>query len=528
MNKISRKAFMKGALASVAGVSMLSLAGCSSAADTAVSSASTGVASGSQIPEEQTDAGVLSANAVTWDEQTDILVVGAGISGLTAAVEALNNGAKVILLESMSNAGGNGTVTSCVMGVDTRIQRELGITVTPAEIISSEMETFNYSVDGVRWSSLIRDSADNIEWLIEQGCLMREDFVDNYKGNGIVNTAHWWVGDTTRDGGPGFVTPMVARVEALGGTILYETAGKQLVLDDSGAVVGLCAETKDGKLYIGAKAVILATGGFANNEKLVSELGYDVENTAIFGMPGHNGDGITMALAAGGKSWLKNASLMEYPMNPALGRASSFISRVPRFLWVNGDGRRFVDENCAEKVPARAALAVRSQEVSYALFDQTLLDAVLNGDESNTKLVNTAVENGTIFKADTIEALAAAAGMDAGTLAETVERYNAACEAGEDTEFGKKAELLQPLVAAPFYLTQNSGIYFLTTIGGIDTTQTCEVRAENGGVVPNLYAVGVDGVENYKGLYTIDIPGSCNANNIWTGRTAAQRACAKL
>jgi len=106
--------------------------------------------------------------------------------------------------------------------------------------------------------------------------------------------------------------------------------------------------------------------------------------------------------------------------------------------------------------------------------------------------------------------------------------YNAACKAGEDREFGKKAELLTPLENGPFYLSQNSGIYFLTTIGGIDTTPDCEVRSIKGGVVENLYAVGVDGVENYKGLYTIDIPGSCNANNIWSGRHAAQMACAKL
>lgn len=69
---------------------------------------------------------------------------------------------------------------------------------------------------------------------------------------------------------------------------------------------------------------------------------------------------------------------------------------------------------------------------------------------------------------------------------------------------------------------------FLTTIGGIDTTPDCEVRAADGGIVEGLYAVGVDGVELYRGLYTIDIPGSCNANNIWTGRHAAQMACAKL
>ena len=85
------------------------------------------------------------------------------MSGLTAAVEALNNGAKVLVLESQVRAGGNGQVTSCVMAVESRIQKKLGIEVTPARIIETEMETFNYSVDGVRWSRLIKDSASVLE-----------------------------------------------------------------------------------------------------------------------------------------------------------------------------------------------------------------------------------------------------------------------------------------------------------------------------------------------------------------------------
>lgn len=100
---------------------------------------------------------------VTAVRDCDIAVVGAGMSGLSAAVEALNLGADVVVLESQRMAGGNGLVTSCVMGVDTRIQKSLGIEVKPADILKAEMETFNYAVDGVRWSTLIRDSAENIE-----------------------------------------------------------------------------------------------------------------------------------------------------------------------------------------------------------------------------------------------------------------------------------------------------------------------------------------------------------------------------
>ncbi|MCK6139759.1 FAD-dependent oxidoreductase [Slackia exigua] len=354
------------------------------------------------------------AGKAAYTEDVDIVVVGAGASGLTAAVEALLNGASVLVLESQTKAGGNGSTTSVVMGVGTPMQEKLGISLTPAEIINAEMETFNYSVDGVRWSSLVRNSADNIQWLIDQGCQLNGN-VDNYHGVGVVDTGHWWTGDTGRDGETGHVAPMVNRVEELGGRILYEVAGKALIMDDDGAAAGVYAETQDGVLQVNAKAVILATGGYANNNDILEEKRYDSDGLDVFGMPGHNGDGILMALAAGGKSWLNNSSLMEYPMNPKIGRKSNVISRMPNSLWVNGSGTRFVDENCSAKVPARAALAVRTQDVSYAVFDQAILDAAKSASEDVASVVEQGVSDGYIFKADSIEDLAAAVDMDASS-----------------------------------------------------------------------------------------------------------------
>ena len=518
MKEITRRNLIKGMLFGAAGAASVSmLGGCAP----------------QQKPAAQEEEGAGGADAandysakVTATEDCDIVVVGAGASGLAAAVEALNNGAKVLVLESQTKAGGNGSTTSVVMGVGTEMQQKLGIALTPAQIIDAEMQTFNYSVDGVRWSNLVRNSDANIQWLIEQGCLFNGN-VDNYHGVGVVDTGHWWTGDTGRDGETGYVIPMVARVEELGGRILYEAAGKSLIMED-GKAAGVYVETSDGVLQVNAKAVILATGGYANNNDLLEERGYQPDNIAVFGVPGHDGDGILMALEAGAKSWLENSSLMEYPMNPHIGRASGSFSRLPNSVWVNGNGVRFVDEYCAAAVPARAALAVRTQDIAYTLFNQEMLDAVAAESEDVPALIKEAIAGGFIFKADSVTAVADAAGIDSGALTETIDTYNAYCAQGNDEEFGKDPALLQALEEGPFYLSQNSGIYFLTTIGGIDTTEQCEVRAADGGVVEGLYAVGVDGVELYRGLYTIDIPGSCNANNIYTGRVAAQEACALL
>ncbi len=514
--ELTRRNFVQGAAAGLAGLASLAAVGCSPAAKKSDEAAAS--------DEKGAKSGVDYASKVTETKDCDIVVIGGGMSGLTAAVEALNGGANVVLLESQAQTGGNGSTTSCVMGVGTDMQKALNINLTPAQIISAEMETFNSSVDGSRWSELVRNSADNIEWLIEQGALFNGK-VDNYNGAGVVDTGHWWTGDTGRDGKTGFVEPMTARVEELGGEIVYNAEGKQLIMEN-GEAKGVYAELENGVLQVNAKAVIIATGGYANNNDMLAEKGYNTDEVFVFGIEGHNGDGISMAIEAGAKSWMQKSSLMEYPMCPTLGKPSVAFARLATAIWVNGNGVRFADENCGAKVPARPALAVRAQDASYSLFNQAMFDAVSAKAADSGEEIQKGVQSGDVFKADTIAELAKAAGIDADALTATVEQYNAYCAAGSDDEFAKDAKCLVALDQGPYYLMANNGIYFLTTIGGIDTTEKAEVRAEEGGVIKGLYAVGVDGVELYNGLYTIDIPGSCNANNINSGRTAAKQALA--
>ena len=468
------------------------------------------------------------ATKVTKTLDADIVVVGAGISGLAAAVEAANEGANVVLLESEEQAGGNGNMISCVMGVGTKAQAKLGIDIKPADVIETELKTFNYSVDGSRWADVVRNSSDNLDWLAEQGVVF-SGLVDDYHGHGVLSTAHEFTDEAGRDGGTCYVPQMVERFQSLGGTFMTSTPARQLIMD-GGAAKGVYAEGADGVLQVNAKAVILATGGYADNEDILSQCGYDPDKLAVFGMPGHHGDGISMALAAGAKSWLEHSSLMEYPMNPALGKDSSVIANNASTIWVNGRGERFANEACGADVPARPALALRAQETPFSLLSQAMIEGMdpMADGTAMTDYMDKAVVDGVVFKGDTLAEVAKAAGVDPDGLEATVEEYNGFCEAGEDDYFGKDPSCLVAYEDGPFYLSPNDGVYFLTSIGGLDTTPTCEVRSEDGGVVEGLYAVGVDGVELYAGLYTIDIPGSCNANNVNSGRTAARQACATL
>ncbi len=351
------------------------------------------------------------ASHVTETIDCDIVVVGSGASGLAATVEALNGGANVLTLEASDIAGGNGNHTSVVMASGSRIQQNLGIDVQPYEIISEELLTFNYDVDGSRWASLVANSAANIDWLIEQGALMCEDLVDNYKGTGILPTGHWWVGETQRDGFNGYVAPFVARIEELGGTIMLETRARELYIGEDGLVAGVFAETLSGDiLQVNASAVILATGGYHDNTEMLAERDYSSDRSEVWGSSGTwNGDGINMVIKAGAKSWMKNSSLLEYPMNPKAGRVlSSDYSRLADAIWINERCERYTDENCGAKIIARPALAVRSQEYSYTVFDQTVIDNArswLTQDKSPLECLNEVIEEGFAFKADLLKSL---------------------------------------------------------------------------------------------------------------------------
>ena len=522
--EITRRNFVQGALVGLAGLGAATAVGCSSP-----KASNTGTESATDSNSEESS----FAGKASQTKDYDIVIVGAGMSGLAAGVEALQGGAHVAVLESQAQPGGNGNLTSCITGVGSDLQKAAGIDLTPAQIIKLEMETFNYGVDGARWASIIHSSVKNIEWLKEQGVTI--SVVDDYHGSGTYKTAHEWDPEAGRTGGQFYVTPMVAKIEELGGEVLCNTSARELILDESGAVTGIYAESGNDVIQFNAKAVILATGGYADSPEILQSRGYDPDKCVAFAAPGHEGDGINMAIAAGGKSWLNNSSIMDYPINPALGAESNCISAVHSSIWVNGDGVRYTDENDDAAIPARAAYSIHVQDASYALFDQAQMDAAIEAAPTNifvgqdtAKMVEDAVASGSIFKADTIAEVAKKAGIDASALEETVANYNAFCEAGQDSDFGKDAEFLKALTTPPYYLSDNSGVVFLTTIGGIDTTPKCEVRAENGGIIPGLYAIGVDGVENYRGIYTIDIPGSCNANNVYTGRVAAQQACKLL
>jgi len=226
---------------------------------------------------------------------TDILIVGAGGSGLACAVQSAINGVDFIVIEKADFVGGNANMVEGMFAVNSRFQREKGITVKSADIVHDELFRAQYRPNGALWVDLCQRSAGNIDWLVEQG-IQYSGVIDDYYG-GLYPTFHWF---KDAKGEVGYVEPMYKKLQEYNVTIHLNTAGKSLIMRD-GKVTGVFAEGPEGAVRFNAKAVILATGGFGGSVELIKEQGWDTTGLSIVGTRNASGDGYRMARAVGAK-----------------------------------------------------------------------------------------------------------------------------------------------------------------------------------------------------------------------------------
>lgn len=525
---LTRGTFVKGGIASGVALAGLGLAGQAQAEEAAAADTET-------LPEPSETV------------ETQIVIVGSGPAGLSAALEASEAGADVVLMDAKSDLGGNIDITGGLFGVDSKFTKEMGIEVDPMDIVNEELKVFTYRVDALKWRDLVEASGDDVDWLSDHGVEYME--VIDYSNTGTFPICHNW--------GPTFAPThvLVSALEKTGCTIMTETRGRKLVVED-GKVTGILAERADGSVVqVNAPAVIIATGGYVDNTEMVKKV-LRSESYFTRAMGGHNGDGINMAVEAGALSMLPEKTLMAYPVM-SIEENMGWYNTLGMILsgsvvWVSSDGRRFTNEACTEITEGLAIATCLTQRQSYTLVDQGIMDsygehgftkeeqenieAIIEGtdveglNDGLKYILDCAVDAGeqTIWRGDSWEELAEAAGMDPDTLVETVERYNADCAAGKDSEYAKNPEKMIALDTPPFYLVKN-GYYVTTTLGGLDYDRDMRVLDEMGVAIPGLYVAGTDGAQIYKGFYTIDtVSGSCMANNVYTGRKAARSAMADI
>ncbi len=516
---IERRDFLKGAACVGMAAAAMGLAGCSP-----------------QGSEPSSDPAVEEKIVPAETMDCDVVVVGAGISGLAACVEAAQNGASVIVVEASSNPGGNGHGVEGSFAHGSPLQKEQGIEFGLDKLIEMEMAATQYRVDGRLWKDLYNKSGDNIAWLIEQGVEFSGEVNDYGTGAGIVSM-HWY-----KDGkaGVGYVPPMVAKAESLGVTFVYSAKAEHPVLEE-GKVVGVLAQRDGGEwIQVNGKAVILATGGFGADSEMVSRIGYNPDNIWYYGVPANDGGGWRIAMEAGGKDFTHNASDNAHsysralPHNGPTDMPNCGMGMSGYMVWVNQDGERFVREDCAMTNFCQQNPPRWNQKEWFFIFDTTVYEQVCGmygvDIEYGRKILAESVETNegdSLYMADTIEGLAAPYGIPAEALAAEVAKYNEFCAAGYDSDWCKDSNWLTPLATPPYYITKPETL-FLMTIGAIATDRNGQVVDDDGNTIAGLYAVGVDGCMLYRNVYTISAPGSCSGNAINMGRTAAKHACANL
>lgn len=421
----------------------------------------------------------------------DVIVIGGGGAGMSAAIEAADRGARVLIVEAGDRLGGSTALSGGVYyAAGTDAQAARGIADTPDEMFRYYMTINQYRVEASLVRRLCDEAPGGLAWLMALGA---EFPAANLYQSGVDGVMR---GHRCEGQGAGIAKALEAAVSQRGIDVALRTRVRSLLRDGTGRVSGIHADGAD----ISAGAVVLATGGFGANPEMLAHLYPEAAAAAdwawYIGVDECRGDGIEMAVAAGGEVVGHDRGLLL--ITPGFARDTE--PYMPGWLiYVNRDGRRFIDETTEYSVVSGVVKAQPASEC-FAIFDEasrlaskppahTVKNPWSNPQWSSERLAKLA-EEGRIFRADTLEELGEKAGIRPGALATTVATYNADAARGTDTMFYKRAELLQPVATPPFYAARlRSAIVCLTATGiRIDADAHVLDRADH--VIPGLYAAG--------------------------------------
>ena len=405
---------------------------------------------------------------------TDVLVVGSGIAGLTAAIEAANGGLKVLLVEKLTVLGGASIrCDGLYYSAGNPIQQAMGIEDSADQMYEDAVALFTSELVDPEIIRVWADkSAAGFDFLTEQG-VEWADFVFPYRAIHAPRVS------SVPGAGAAMVSAVIAQAKANDNiTIINNTAVTELIQGEDKAVTGAKAVATNGDTYtINAKAVVLATGGFAHNPEMVTEHGEPMVATTAYTNP-NMGDGYKLAESVGAKMQDSPDSITMYVDNES-GKA--MIGAVnPELFIVNPEGERFTNGALTANDLAHEAL-IRGYEHTIAIFDQAEFDALAD-------VFAPELEKGVCVTGATPAELAAQLDINPDTLTATIERYNALCDAGEDEDFGRPAELLKKLEGTLYAITLEPNTY--ESFSGPQINASAQVIDVDGSPIPGLYAAG--------------------------------------
>ena len=466
-------------------------------------------------------------NDTTAEDSTvdaDVVVVGAGGAGMTAAITAAAEGKSVVVLESQSMVGGNSVRATGGMnaaktvyqdenefGESAGVEKTLKTaaekyadneTITAlAKTVSEQWAAYQANLTGYFDSvelmeldtmiggkgindpelveTLCANSADAIDWLDEHGITLHN--VSSF-GGASVKRIHRPVnaeGKTVSVGS--YMIPLLQEnCEKAGVKMMLDTTATEILTDANGAAVGVKATGASGEtVTVNAKAVVLATGGFGANLDMVVKYKPELKGFMTTNAPGIQGQGIEMAQAIGAAT----VDMDQIQIHPTVeANTAALITEGLRgdgAILINEEGKRFIDEVGTRDVVSAAEIA-QTGSYSWLVVDQAMVDA--------SSVIQGYIKKGYTVTGATYEELGKAMGVDAAAFAETMEKWNGYVEAKNDPDFGRTS-FANPLNTAPYYAVKvTAGVHH--TMGGLKINANTEVLNEKGEVIPGLFAAG--------------------------------------
>ena len=416
----------------------------------------------------------------------DVVVIGAGGAGLSAALTASAAGKSVVVIEKLPSIGGNTQISGGGMAAPCNsMQKEEGIEDSPelfeSDVISGGDDT---DQDHDLINVLATSALASAEWLSDEHGVVW-DHMSFFGGHSVKRSLV-----PEGESGAKITWPLKTDAEAAGIPIYTSMQATELVMNDDGSVAAVKAQNPDGEEFeFTGKAFVLASGGFGSNVEMCMQYNADLdEGVHSTDTVGTTGDGVKMAEAIGvdlvGMEWIQT-----YPTCDPITGALLYIYDMrldDRGILVNAEGERFVEELDRRDVISNA---IKSQTgaCAYLLWDETGVEETKLFDNHPGE-VQMGYDTGTLFKGDTLVEVAEAAGVDPAGLVATVERWNQMCDEGADSDFNYRSTM-NKFETAPYYLGQCvPSVHH--TMGGVHIDTDARAVKTTGETVPNLFAAG--------------------------------------
>lgn len=468
----------------------------------------------------------------------DVVVIGAGVAGVTAAQSAAENGASVIVVEKFSKCTAHG---HDVGSLNTIVSKREGVYIDPkeaarlvyawsqqqanyhlirtyteksGEVLSHYIEMAEKKGYTVKLNSELTARADWNE-LDEKFRMFRTAHIFDIPEGSELKYERWNVAY--------FQTVVYESAIEYGARFMFNTKAEQLI-KENGCIVGvIVSDDKGFHRILAKKGVILATGGITDSEEMrecFCPITLRVDKNENFPRGGNNGDGHIMGKWVGAALSRCYPAPIIHPVNfTPLGQGMN-----TSWLTVDRNGRRFCNEMAYEPIVTNARMNAPGN-VAWSIWDSDYMAHFKHQEpvkfaalpENAEELIEECVRDGSYIRRDTLEELAEAIGVPADKLKATVERYNDICRTGDDVDFGVPERFLSPIRKGPFYAGKLSA-WLLNIPYGLHVDDNSRVCTEDDEPIPGLFAVGNVQGDFFANSYPVTLPGTSHGRSICFGR----------